>query len=149
MNLICTVPVAELVTDVCYKETATHAEMAYFTFCHNNNKFFAACFDDGDEKGAYRRIRDSLNLKKGSFVTLNCDLSFHHAPLIEDDRWKELSKEVNPTWCLTPRFRIISIDYAIPIEIHKKIKEKETNDKPKKISPIGDLSGFREDGDTV
>lgn len=137
MDMTVSIPVAKVVSEIMLKPTAAGGEMLSFVFQFGKEKLLAYCFQ---EDFAFKRIRESMVIERGVYITMNCTLSFYHKNLVSDEKWKGLSSERNPTGCILTRFRIDKIDYAIPLEIHNKLKTVQGKKEP--VKPIGDLSRF-------
>lgn len=134
-----TIPLCELVGDVIFSVATNGTETASFFFRYDNETFRAFCFNDGKDLDVYRRLKETLKISKGSYVTMHCQLEFYRKKLVSDETWDSYKTGVsNPTSCLVPQYRIMAIDYGLPLELHNALKTNVAQTP----TPIGDLSRF-------
>ncbi len=116
----------------------------YFTFFVRREgvSFKIYCFDDEREHSPYKtilKLTKKGSLKKGTVVSLDCIESHYDQYVIRDDAWKKISKGANPTKILMNQYKLVSWDFALPLEYHLKEKKESAI---QEIPPITDLSEF-------
>lgn len=140
----CTLPLCEIITDINFSTAKNGSKMASFRFRYDGHSLYAFCFDDGKDQDVYNRLKNVLKLSKGSYVSMQCQLDYFKKNLVSDAEWESFNTgRSNPTGCYVPQYRVLAIDYGIPIEIHNKLKE---NEKTIHREPIGNFERFGEEG---
>lgn len=136
---------AIVIGEINFRTAKNDSNYCSFVIRKGKKKFLVTCFDDERENAPYKRIKNA-NLKPGTVLNLECEMILKDRKLVSDEDWKKMSDKPNPTNIEVPQFKIIDFSFAIPLEYHKKEKQKleaEEGSNPKPaLKPLTDLSRF-------
>ena len=129
------------------KKDGKNGAFYVFLVADEEHKYKIMCFDDERAKNPFKKLDNALDkghLTRGTYLSLECELCRYPANAISDERWSQISSDPNPTKVFLDNFKLEDWDYAVPYEIHQKIKElrehKETAS-PTTLLPIGAEGG--------
>lgn len=131
-------------SDVQFCYARNKSKECIFTVRKGADVYRIVCFDDERRTAPYKRIVN-MKLKRGSCLNIECEMTLFTKKLIPDNEWAKLSSEENPTLIRLPQFKLLDVDFAIPVEYYKS-RDKEGPEsseiKERQIVPMNDLSKY-------
>jgi len=131
------------------KKNGKNGEFYSFVVTVDDQKFKIICFDDERDKNPFKKLDNALNagnIGRGTYISMECELSRYPAYAISEEKWKSISSEANPTKVALDNFKLEDWEYAVPYEIHQKMKDmKEKGNElpaPATLLPLGDEGGL-------